>query len=141
MLKKTSGEFKKKFFSSRLLLFAALLVLIGVAISFSKVTYKRYQLRKEIERLKTQIENLEKRNQEFSSLVEYLKSESFLEKEAREKLNLKKEGEEVVVMPPKIGEDRETNQGEINEKQATSTQEIPKTESNFLKWWRYFFRP
>ena len=51
---------------------------------------------KQLGDLKSKIETLKKEEERQKSLAEYLGSESYLEKQARIRLNLKKEGEEVV---------------------------------------------
>ncbi|MEK7537160.1 MAG: septum formation initiator family protein [Patescibacteria group bacterium] len=51
---------------------------------------------KQLGDLKSKIEALKKEEERQRSLAEYLNSESYLEKQARIRLNLKKEGEEVV---------------------------------------------
>lgn len=51
---------------------------------------------KQLGDLKSKIEALKKEEERQKSLVEYLNSESYLEKQARIRLNLKKVGEEVV---------------------------------------------
>lgn len=132
---------KFKFLSSKTFLFFALLVLVWLAIIIARATYNRYQFNQEIERLKSEIERTEKRNQELASLIEFFKTESFLEKEAREKLNLKKEGENVVVVP-KMPEGREGSLeiGQENNLVDLEEKKEPEEESNIIKWWKYLFK-
>lgn len=59
---------------------------------------KREELKSRIENLKKEIEALAKKNEELSSQISESQKESFFEKEAREKFNLKKPGEEEVVI-------------------------------------------
>lgn len=54
------------------------------------------ETRKQLEDLEGKIEALKHEEERQNDLVEYLNSESYLEKQARLRLNLKKEGEEVV---------------------------------------------
>lgn len=57
--------------------------------------------------------------------LEYVKSEDFIESEAREKLGLVKEGEYIVIAPP-----------------ATDGSKLTKTSDqtpNWKKWWKLFF--
>lgn len=51
-----------------------------------------------MENLKAEIESLEKQREELSQKISQTQTESFLEKEARERFNLKKPGEEAVVI-------------------------------------------
>lgn len=67
---------------------------------------RRAGLTARIESLKKEIAELEKENEEIQAGLSQKGEEGYLEKEARERLNLKKPGEEVVVVvPPKEGEE------------------------------------
>ncbi len=87
--------------------------LIGfLAVSNLRINKKRTELQSQIGRLETEIKTLEEKKEKLQAGISAGESESFLEKEAREKLGLKKPGEEVVVvMPPK-----ETSEGKTQEK-------------------------
>lgn len=82
-------------------LFFAILILgvIGFLI-FSN--WKTYQQRKElslrINSLKAEVSALEKKKQELEASASQLSEEEYLEKVAREQLNLQKPGEEVVTI-------------------------------------------
>ena len=66
------------------------------------MSQKRVELAARVESLKKEIADLEKKNEEMQAGLSQKDEEGFLEKEARERLNLKKPGEEVVVVvPPK----------------------------------------
>ena len=126
-----SGKnFIKKLLGSKVFLFFIVLALIGLAISVGRESYRKYQLTKEINRLKSETERLAGRNQQLTNLLEYFKEESYLEKEARLKLNLKKPGEKIVIL----------SQSELPEDLPLEIQpEIKKEEVNWWKWWEYFF--
>jgi cell division protein FtsL len=132
----------KKILSSRITLFFLLLGFIWLVLSVVNVYYKKYKINKEIEDLKTQIASAEKSNQQISEMIDYLGSSSFLEKEAREKLNMKKPGEEVVIIEPP----KDTGTSQNPQPQKEKDQNIllasvaSKAESNFVKWWKFFFR-
>ncbi len=128
-----SGKnFVKKLLGSKVFLFFIVLALIGLAISVGRESYRKYQLTKEINRLKSETERIEGRNQQLTNLLEYFKEESYLEKEARLKLNLKKPGEKVVIL----------SQSDSPEDLPLEIQpEIKKEEVNWWKWWEYFFNP
>jgi len=139
----------KKFFTSKIFLFFALLILIWVSICAVKAIYKSYRLRKEIENLKSEISKVEKGNKELDNLLQYLKNKDFLEKEVREKLNLKKEGESVVIVQPSsdlkdFNLDMASNQdsgfsSQADIRQDQSSKQASIEESNWKKWWNYFF--
>ncbi len=101
---KKSRRLKKKryqdiFFYSILTLlvlgFSAFLIISNV-----KIYKKRRELQAQIERLKEEIQAIEKKNQELSAGIENVSDKEYLEKVAREKFLLKEEGEEVIVISP-----------------------------------------
>ena len=128
-------NFIKKLLSSKVFLFFIVLALIGLVISLGQESYRKYQLTKEINGLKSEIERLEGKNQQLADLMEYFQEGSYLEKEARLKLNLKKEGEKVVVVSQTAG-------AEVDQRIVAETEkEVSNETTNFWKWWEYFFTP
>jgi len=126
-------NFIKKLLSSKVFLFFIVLALIGLVISLGQESYRKYQLTKEIDGLKSEIERLEGKNQQMADLMEYFQEGSYLEKEARLKLNLKKPGEKVVVISQPAG-------AEVDERIVVETEkEVSNETTNFWKWWEYFF--
>lgn len=96
-LKKSSAE------SIFVLAFLGALVfgILGFFIfSNFRISQKRAELQGQILRLQKEIQIEEQRNQELKVGIAETQSEESLEKEAREKLNLKKPGEEVAVVLP-----------------------------------------
>lgn len=72
------------------------------------------------------LEREEARNRELQAKLEEATSSAFIEKEAREKLGLVKEGDTVVLI------DR-TENSELNDQ--AKTEDLP----NWKKWWKLFF--
>ncbi len=130
-----AGNDKKKAPSGkimfRLTAFLVVAVVFSLVSALSKEFYREYKIKKDIETLKAEIEAMEKDNYQLSQLLDYYKTEEYREAEARKRLNLKAEGEQVVM---------------IDEKKS-STEEIAAQEeavrhsglSNRIKWWNYFF--
>ena len=110
-----------------MLLLAAIWLFISLACTF----YKKNQLDNEISTLKNEINKLEKSDQELNQLIELFSDQDYLEQEAKAKLNFKKEGESVVIVPA------------INEESPAAVLPPPTAASlqagNLLKWWQYFF--
>ncbi|MFH0856652.1 MAG: septum formation initiator family protein [bacterium] len=108
------------------------IVLVGFLcvflISLAKEAYRNYKINKEIKDLRNKIEVLENENMELSSLVNYLKTDNFAEKEARLKLGLKKEGEKVFNIEKLAGADHPS----LNILKSAD-------ESNIKKWQKLFF--
>jgi hypothetical protein len=112
-----------------------ILVLIG--ISLGKETYRKRQIRKEIEGLQSQIENMNQQNEDTEKMIGYLSSNEFTEKEAREKLNLQKNDEKMIVLRKDIfqPQDQESNV-------SSAVPSNPENNSpNWKKWWNQFFEP
>lgn len=101
------------------------LALVFVLVITAKLLMQKTEVEKEIEELKARSEEVNKQNQDLAQLINYLNTDTFKERQAREQLNLKKEGEYVVALP-KGSELSETtdSEGQI---------------SNPRKWFNYFF--
>jgi cell division protein FtsB len=80
-----------------------ILILIGIfcAVSFAYVrTIQRGEvLDHRIQSLQSDIEELSKRREELLQLKELTESPEFVEREARARLGLKKQGEHVIIVP------------------------------------------
>ena len=74
---------------------------------------QKREIGKQVSDLKLKIEALEKDEKKQEGMADYLNSESYLEKQARIRLNLKKEGEEAVFVYRK--DEAENPAGEQNE--------------------------
>jgi len=127
-------NFFKKILSSKVFLFVIVLALITVAVNVGRESYRKYQLTQEINKLKTEIERLEGKNEQLANLMEYLKEEPYLEKEARLKLNLKKPGEKVIILSNKKQEQQQ-------EEVLSDIPELTEENGDYWKWWEYFFSP
>jgi cell division protein FtsB len=136
-------EVIKKILSSKIFLFFLLLAVIWVGLVSIKAYYKKSQLDQEVTSLKSEIGKLDQQDQDLSQLIKYFNNQNYLEKEAKDKLNLKKSDENVVMVP----------EGQLNE-EADASQELSSTktngilnnsqsardaENNLVKWWKYLF--
>lgn len=109
---------------------AIIIVLICLFLApFIKETYRNYKVNKEIEKLRSDMEVLRNENSELNYLIDYLNTDYFVEKEARVKFGLKKNGEKVF----NIEENVKDKQSE--KKSEKSLEDI----SNIKKWWNYLF--
>lgn len=108
---------------------AAFAVLAGGA--FIRETLRARQIDREIQALRDEAERLRVRNFEISSLQASLSSGEYLEREARMKLGLQKEGERAVVV----------RRAEAGPEAAPRAAEAPPEWSNAKKWWVSFTDP
>jgi cell division protein FtsL len=134
----------KKILASRITLFFLLLAFIWLILNVANVYYRKYKINKEIEDLKAQIASADKSNQQISEMIDYLGTSSYLEKQAREKLNMKKPGEEVVIIEPSSDSTASSSPNAqnsiVDNKINQPAAESQKPESNLVRWWRFFFK-
>ncbi len=121
----------EKFTSSKLFIILLILILIGIFTALGKEGYRKYQLDKEITSLEKEISSLKKENKEISELLNYFKSNEFLEKQARLKLNLLKQGEKLIIIRPE--------KQDILSSSSIEENKTKKDFSNIKKWWDYLF--
>jgi len=106
---------KKSFqeiFLSVLFVFFTLAIIGLLTVSNLKIRERRKELLSQIETLEKEIQNVEKKNQELKDGISESQTEDYLEKEAREKLGLKKPGEEVVAIKKIQSEEKQKEQKE-----------------------------
>jgi cell division protein FtsB len=102
-------------------------MLVLVMFVTIKLLLQKRTVDNEIALLEAKADEIHKSNQEMSELIKYFNTPEYAERQAREKLNLKKEGEHVLVLP-KDGAD----EGSVA---AASVDNQP----NSQKWFNYFF--
>jgi len=129
-MEKKTGIFLKIFFYTPLFLLIVVLVLATLFVSLGKNFVRSYENKKEISFLEDEVKRLEGRNKELSLLIDFFKTNSFAEEEARLKFGLGKQGESVIVIPG----NNEVDGEKIDKKEQI--EEVP----NFKKWWYYFFK-
>ncbi|NLZ74292.1 septum formation initiator family protein [Candidatus Falkowbacteria bacterium] len=126
--RKPDNFFYRFFSSQRFLAMVGLVFILLIIFPLAKVYTQKRIVEKEINEVKEEIAVFEKTNQDLRQMIDYLQSDQSLEEQARLNLNMKKPGEQVVVIE--------------NLPIATTADEINKnttSESNFKKWWNYFF--
>ncbi|MBN1325731.1 septum formation initiator family protein [Candidatus Falkowbacteria bacterium] len=123
--KRKKSIFPDLLFSKFFLIFCVV-IFLAVLFYLAKGTIRTYKINTEITDLEREISHLENQNEGLAQLINYLKSDTFIEQEAKLKLGLKKPGENLVVIP------------QINEAQNNSDK-IVEEQKNPAKWWAYFF--
>ena len=127
--KKKKRGLANKIFSFKMFILVSVLAVIFLGSNLGREFYRKYQIQKEIDSLKGDINSLEENNYKLSQLIEYCKTDEYKEAQARERFNLGKEGENLIVMlEPNSG-------GNEIEKEINKSKEDP----NYKKWWNYFF--
>ncbi len=122
----------RRFFLFITSLFLVILI-TSVVYKMSRQTKRQSGINEEISKLQGQINKLEGENQDLDELIDYLKTDNFKEREAKDKLNLIKEGEQMVLVREDGLVERIPVKGIKKE-----TQLIVHRESYYY-WWHYFF--
>ena len=119
-----SSDWKGRIWRSNI--FSAFLILLLLA-SFLKVAKEimlRLEIKKEINTLEVQLNDLEGKKAKMDQLISYLKTDEYIEKQARTELNLTKPGEKQVNLVGFEGNNQNLTDENI---------------SNIEKWFNYFF--
>lgn len=104
-------------------------------LGFARETLRARQIDREIQSLRQEAEKLRVHNFQVSSLQASLESGEFLEREARVKLGLQKEGERVVVLR------KDAEEADALASEGGAAQGRGEGWSNVKKWWNYFADP
>ncbi len=123
-------HFKKEagFLRSKIFLIIAVIFTLLVLVASGREIVRRLQIEREIEKLENEVERLETENTELRGLIEYFQTESYAERQAREKLNLQKGGERAVIISENVSEEVSLERARQEERK-----------SNLKKWWDFFF--
>lgn len=117
---------------SRWFLFFLLGIAIIIAVGYARAYYEDYQIRQEVQNLQLEFNKLEKKKFASLELLNYVKSDAFVEEKARTEFNLKKPGENILAIPIEP-------RGQVNS--ASAVIEKPDHSqplNNAWKWWYYF---
>jgi len=105
------------------------LFLAGIyfSISLSRQIWTLWQQKDRLAVSQKNYEEAKGENEKLKSELEYKQSDKFLEEEARNKLNMAKEGEEIVILPKDAQESQQEEKKE------------PKKLANWQKWLNLLF--
>lgn len=110
------------------------LVIVGVSailvVNLSRSIWDLWRRRDIVAERQEVLHRLEVENKRLKDELTYSESPLFIEQEARNRLGLGREGEEIVLLPK--GQDSGLKTEDSGEK---NKEEVP----NWKKWWRLFF--
>ena len=111
--------------------------ILGVSLLFGTAVYDRYtvaeEMKAKLETKKKELAELEHRAQALESKVRYLEGERGIEEELRNRFDVVKEGEQVVILLDERGEKEAVS---VSESTTTSNTEVRKGGFfDFLKFW------
>ncbi len=111
----------RKIIAIGVLVFEAYLI-----ITLSRSVWDLWEKRDEYSKIQARVSQLKEENNRRQSEARYIQTPQFIEKEAREKLNLVKVDETLVIIPENVL------------KEATASADVPSI-PNWQKWLRLFF--
>ena len=132
MTEKDNATIYQKLLKSKIFFIFLIPILLVLIVGIFQKLYYRYEIAGELNKLNAEISDLNKQKKDLNQLLNYYKNESNLEKEARVRLNLKKEGEKVVIILPQATSTGESDK--IISKLSSDILSLP----NYKQWWYYF---
>jgi cell division protein FtsB len=118
-----------------------LFLLLGISgiIAFSYYSYRESKrssaIDKEIDTLEQEAGKIKKDNKELEGKIAYFETEYFEEDVAKEKLNLQKPDEHVIIIKPSPSLDTDIEENIEENRDPKDSKDSP----NYIKWWNYFF--
>jgi cell division protein FtsB len=103
---------------------AGIVVIVSLVVTLGQTVKRNYDLNKQITDLQGQMTLLQNQRDELSYNIQYYKTDSFQEREARAKLGMQLPGEQVVVLPKPTA----------TPAPAVDTSKAAKKKSNFQQW-------
>lgn len=124
------------FLRSKIFTVLALLAVAGLVWSVARLWPQKITVENRVKSLEQRIAETEKSNSALARLLDYFKSPSYLEREAKLKLNVRKSDENVVFIYPGKGGQAEQSRALEEKKQVN----IGIGATNFEKWIKYLLR-
>ncbi len=104
----------------------------------SKQLSRNKRIEQEVQSLEQEAEKIRRENETLSEKIQYFGSNDFREQEAKEKLGMKKAGEEVVVVQSwQTDSPEEVSKGMVETSPVYTSEALPP----YKKWWNLFFGP
>jgi len=111
-------------------------VFFASIISYSAVreAYRNRKIETDVESLQQEAKRIQNENDNLSKTIAFLETPQYQEKTAKQKLNMQKPDENVIVVKPGMEQPKIVTSPENNEKKFLP--EIP----NYVKWLNFFFK-
>ncbi|EKD58497.1 MAG: hypothetical protein ACD_56C00112G0003 [uncultured bacterium] len=125
---------KKKFSFVAIFFIIGIILAVTISTSAFQEAYRGRKIQKEVDDLKAQAQKIQNENEALKQRIAYFQTPEFQEKVAKEKLNLQKPDENVVIVKPSV------QQGE---EKAEDLQQVVQEElnvPNYMKWWNFLFK-
>lgn len=112
----------------RLINFVILIIGLGLIVNLSRDIWHLLKAGDQVKLAQQGLEEAEREHQELLEKKKYYQSEEFVEEEARNKLNMARPEEAVMILPPNVGE-------LVGRVEAKEPEVIP----NWQQWFKLFF--
>ncbi|MBU0636840.1 MAG: septum formation initiator family protein [Patescibacteria group bacterium] len=143
IFKKNKNFIAKYIFNQKTLALLGLIIIILISFPLIKNVRRNNKINQEIRELEKKITNLENRNLNFKNLISYLESNQFIEEQARLKLGLKKEGEDVTVIKNNLNPENNNltaSSSNIFNITGLTKEKLIEPANNPQKWLKHFFK-
>jgi len=118
---------------AQFLVIVFLFIVIGIVLKNIYLSIKSTKnINKEVVALKKEADKFNQDNKNLNKLIKYFDSQEFQEKEIKNKLNLVKKGEKVVIVQNSVNDN-------VNEEIVKKNSKIITRHANYYYWWKYFF--
>lgn len=118
-------DWKRRLWTSNIFSILLIILLIASFVKVGKEIMLRWEIKKEIQTLQAQLDDLESRKSKMDKLISYLKTDEYIEQQARVELGFSKPGEKQINLV-----DKEPTEGPY---------QVEDNRSNLEKWYYYFF--
>lgn len=125
---------KKKFSFVVVFFIAGIVLAVFISTSAVRESYRSRTIEKEVETLQKEAQRIQNENDAMAQRIAYFETPEFQEKIAKEKLNLQKPDENVIVVKPSVNQESQV---------AGALDEIVADEHPapiYQKWWDLFFK-
>jgi len=136
-------SFFRTVFSKQFLITLLLLCILAIfVVPLTKNWRQKRAIDQEISELEKQVSEYENKNSSLKKVLDYMKSNEFVEKEARTKLNYKKAGEQVTIIKDLPGDVQSaiTNSSLFDLPPEPPEPHDAKLIGNIEKWIKYLFK-
>ena len=120
-------SFSHNLLSSRILLLTLFLLLVFIGMAIVKEKKSQKIVKENINSLESEITELDGKSLELTQMIKYLRSDEYVEREAREKLGMQKQGEKLVIVAENVNNSQVAGDQDMNNK------------TNWQLWLEYFF--
>ncbi len=114
----------------KVVLVVAGIITVFILLALAQETNRRWQVQREVRRLEAEVGDMEKQVVELDQLNQYFRTQAYLERVAREKLNYQAAGEQVVLIPEEAGTADTAQADRLDEERRVPA---------WLRWWEVFF--